>query len=259
MDTVKSPPEQAAAYLAANFASDDTLVVAGSSFNAVRYRDPAFTTYLLDELDRASVDRELASGRYRNVVLLDKDGYTPPESFVGVDTRTFSRDPLVLPKAASVWLAGYRPLSELRDRDLALPAGAVHIGTAEDVRYVSDGWYRPEQIAGVASRWTDQTAQLRFWTDRSAVARLQLVGVAFPPGEQLSVVFNGQQVAQLSMSTDWAPYNVDLPAALFHAGGINTISLEHSLTRSAYDATQGLSLDRRPLAAAYSSFEVTML
>ncbi|HLG73352.1 MAG TPA: glycosyltransferase family 39 protein [Chloroflexota bacterium] len=256
LDTVKSPPEQAAAYLASNFSPEDTLVVAGSSFNAIRYRDPEFKAYLLDVVDQATVDRELGSGKYVNLVLLDKEGYSPPESFVGVDTRTFQRDPLVLPKASTVWLAAFRPLAQLRDRDLALPAGPVHIGTKEDVRYVTEGWYRPEQIAGVTARWTDRRTRLRFWVDNPANATLRLTGVAYPPDQQLTVSVNGQRVAQLPMGTDWSPYEISVPAAAFKGNAINVVELDHSQSRSAYDATQGLSLDRRSLAAAYSSFEV---
>jgi len=257
LDSVKAPPEQAAAYLAGEFRPEDTLVLAGSSYNAIRYRDPAFEAYLLDELDRAAVDRDLASGKYSNLVLLDKEGFALPENFVGVTTRTFERDLLVLPKASTVWLAAYRPLDELHDRDLALPAGPVHLGTPEDVRYVMEGWYRPETVAGVAARWTDRQARLRLWVDRAANAKLLLDGAAYPPGQQLTVLVNGQPAASMAMSRDWAPYNIALPAALFHAEAINTITLEHTMAVSAYEATQGQSLDRRPLAAAYSSFELT--
>ncbi|HLY67085.1 MAG TPA: hypothetical protein VKU60_16235, partial [Chloroflexota bacterium] len=257
LDTIAAPPEQAAAFLGVNFSPADTLVIAGQSYNAIRYRQPAFKAYLVDELDRAAVARDLGSGVYRNLVLLDKDGFAVPENYAGVDSRTFHRDALVLPKAATVWLAVYRPLADLPPSQLELPTGAVHIGTAEDAPYLMDGWYRPEDIGGTAARWSDQQASLRFWVDRAVAASLQLVGVAYPPGQQLTVLVNGQQAAQLSMSRDWAPYNISLQGALFHAGAINTVTLEHRAVASAYQATQGESLDRRPLAAAYSSFQVS--
>ncbi|HEY8695092.1 MAG TPA: hypothetical protein VIR57_20370, partial [Chloroflexota bacterium] len=257
MDSVKAPPEQAAAYIGGTFESGDTLVVAGSSYNAIHYRDPAFKAFLLDDLSPAAVQSELASAKYRNLVLLDKEGFTVPDNFVGVDSRTFERDPLVLPKASTVWMAVYRPLSELRDRDLELPLGAIHIGTPEDVRYLTDGWYRPETIAGVPARWTDRRSQVRFWVERPAEATLQLTAVAYPKGQQLTVLLNGQQVAQTPLPTDWAPYTISLPATLFHPEAMNTITLDHSMVASASTATQGQSLDRRPLAAAYSSFELT--
>jgi hypothetical protein len=133
----------------------------------------------------------------------------------------------------------------------------VHIGASEDVRYLTDGWYRPETIAGVLARWTDRRAQIRFWVDSPAAATLQLTGVAYPTGQQLTVLLNGQQAAQLSMSTDWAPYTISLPAAMFQPDAINTITLEHSMVASANAATQGQSLDRRALAAAYSGFGLT--
>jgi hypothetical protein len=256
LDTVPAPPEQAAAFLQAHFSPADTLVVAGQSYNAIRYRLPAFKVYLLDELDPAAVNRDLASGTYRNLVLLDKEGFAPPESYAGVGTRTFMRDALVLPKASTVWLAAYRPLSELRETDLSLPSTAVHIGTPEDVRYLMDGWYRPEQIAGVPARWTDLSARIRFWTDRAGDASLELVAAAYPDNQQLTVLVNNQPAARLSLAHGWAPYTISIPASLLHAGAINTISLEHRTAISAYQATDGQSLDRRPLAAAYSSFQL---
>jgi hypothetical protein len=256
LDTVKAPPEQAASFIAGNFAPSDTLIVAGSSYNALRYRDPAFKVYLLDELDPAAVSRELTAGGYRNLVVLDKEGFTVPENYVGVDARTFERDPLVLPKASTVWLAAYRPLAELRDRDLALPPGPVRLGTPDDVRYVMEGWYRPEVVAGTPARWTDKRARLRFWLDQPSDAILRLAGVAFPSGQQLTVLVNGAPAGRFSMSTDWAPYTISVPAGLFQPTAINTITLEHAVVTSAYDASGGQSLDRRPLAAAYSSIEL---
>ncbi|HVA26009.1 MAG TPA: hypothetical protein VMW62_16660 [Chloroflexota bacterium] len=257
MDTVKAPPEQASAYVASNFRSSDTLVLAGSSYNAIRYHDPAFKAFLLDGLDPSTVQSELASGAYRNLIVLDKEGFTVPDTFVGVDTRTFQRDPLVLPKAATVWMAVFRPLSELRDRDLALPQGPIHIGTPEDVRYLTDGWYRPETVAGVAARWAGQQSQIRFWVERPADATLRLTGVAYPKGQQLTVLVNGQPAAHVPLPTDWAPLAISVPATLFHPRALNVVTLDHSMVASANSATQGQSLDRRPLAAAYSSFELT--
>ncbi len=257
LDTIPAPPEQAAAYIEQTFPPESTLVVAGSSYNAVRYRAPSFRTYLIDELDRAALDRDLASTAYSNLVVLDKEGFDAPDSFVGADTRVFQRDPLVLPKAASVWLAVYHPLPGVRAQDLVLPSSAVRIGTPEDVRYLQDGWYRPEEISDLPARWTGLQARIRFWVDRPSDATLQLVGVAYPRGQQLTVAVNGQAAATLSMVTDWAPYNMSLPATLFHAEGLNTVTLEHTMATSAYEATDGQSLDRRPLAAAYSSFQLT--
>jgi hypothetical protein len=256
LDSVKAPPEQAAAFISQTYSPADTLVIAGASYNAIRYRDPAFQAFLIDDLNPGVVQAELASSTYRNLVVLDKEGFNVPDTFVGVDTRTFERDPLVLPKASTVWLAAYRPLADLRDRDLALPPGAVHIGTPDDVSYLTDGWYRPETIAGVPARWADRRAQVRFWVDRPSDATLQLTGVAYPSGQRLTVLLNGEQVADVAMPTDWAPYTISLPAAVFHPQAINIVTLEHSLAASPSTATQGQSLDSRPLAAAYSTFEL---
>jgi hypothetical protein len=153
-------------------------------------------------------------------------------------------------------MAVYHPLDDLQGNELVLPAGSLHLGTSEDVRFVMDGWYRPEDIAGVPARWTASRARLRFWVGRPGEANLQLVAAAYPPGEQLSLSVNGQLAAEVPMAQGWSPYNISLPATLFHAEAINILTLDHSMVTTAYDATQGQSLDQRPLAAAYSSLEI---
>src|SRR5207237_724914 len=105
-------------------------------------------------------------------------------------------------------------------------------------------------------RWTDQRATVRFWVDQAADADLQLVGVAYPFDQKLTILVNGKPAADLPMSKDWAPYDIFLPANLFDPEAINTITLAHDKVISAHDATEGVSLDPRPLAAAYQSFEL---
>ncbi|MHB8619549.1 MAG: protein O-mannosyl-transferase family, partial [Chloroflexota bacterium] len=256
LDTVKAPPVQAADYIAAHFKPTDTLVIAGSSYNAVTYLLPRYPSFFVESPNVAALNRDLASGGYRHVVYLDKQGPAIPASYVGATTRTFTRDPLVLPKAASVWMAVYEPVSELRPRQFALPRGPVAIGTQQDVRYLLGGWHRPETIAGVQARWTARTSQFRFWVGHPGPSDLRLVGVSFQPGQRLTVLLNGQPAGHLAISQDWAPYNVSLAAALFHPEAINTITLEHAVAVAPFVATDGRSLDRRPLAVAYSSLEL---
>ena len=77
--------------------------------------------------------------------------------------------------------------------------------------------------------------------------------MAYPRGQQLTVVVNGQPAAHLPMPTDWAPYTITLPADMFHSQAINTITLQHSMVASANAATRGQSpiaeLWRRPTPA----------
>src|SRR5207247_917937 len=102
-----------------------------------------------------------------------------------------------------------------------------------DIRYLLDGWNRPETIAGVQARWADRAADVRFYADRAAPAVLTLVAVAYPQDQQLTVTLNGQEAARLPMVPDWAPYSIYLPSGLFRAGAINTVRLEHSAAGSA--------------------------
>ena len=254
LDTQPPSPYQAAVYVAAHESVEETVVVAGASFNALRYLQPGYRAYLLDDLDQAALEKDLATAK--RLVLLDKEGFTPRPSWIATDTKTFQRDPLVLPKGAEVWLQAYEPLPA-SPAELELPPGnAIHIGTPDDIRYLLDGWDRPESIAGQAARWSGREADVRFAVDRAADATLTLVGVAYPSSQQLTVLLNGATMANLAMSRDWAPYQVFLPASAFQAGAVNTITLQHSTTTSAFRATAGESLDQRALAAAYSLLQL---
>jgi hypothetical protein len=255
LDTQPPAPNQAAAYVASQASPRDTVVVAGASYNAVHYLLPDVHAYLLDDLDSAALNRDLSAATH--LFVLDKEGFTPPSAWLATDTRTFARDPLVLPKASTVWLEAYEPLPG-SPASLGLPAdGQIHVGSSDDIAYLLSGWDRPEVIAGVPARWTDRQAQIRFYVDKSGAARVTLVGVAYPAGQQLTVSINGQPAARLAMRQDWAPYSIAVPAGMFHPRAVNTITLDHSEAISAYDATGGQSLDRRPLAAAYQLVGVT--
>ncbi len=256
LDTVKAPPVQATDYISSHFQPRDTLIVAGLSYNAIHDTLPGYPTYFLEALDLKSFNRDLGSGAYRHVILLDKEGPPIPDTYVGADTMTFRRDPLVLPKASEVWMAVYQPLDTLTPQQFALPNGPVHIGTREDVRYVGEGWWRPETIAGIPARWTSAESSLRFWIGRPTASNLGLVAVSFPAKQQLTVLLNDQPVTTLSVGQDWGPYNISIPAALFRAEAINTITLKHSQAVSASEATHGQSTDTRALAVAYSVFEL---
>ncbi|MBV9121213.1 MAG: glycosyltransferase family 39 protein [Chloroflexi bacterium] len=252
LTTVPAPPEQAAAFIATQLPVNGTVVVAGDSYNAISYRDPALKLYLLDDLNQQALLADLQ--RAQRLVVLDKEGFSPPASWVAVDSRTFARDPLVLPKAAQVWLTTYVPLPA-DSQALRLPQnGEVRIGTPEDAAYLLGGWNRPETIAGVTARWSAGESQLRFFADRSGDATLTLVGTAYPAGEQLTVMVNGQLAGKSDMGRDWAPYTFAIPATLLHGGAVNTVTLQHSAVTSAFAATGGLSLDQRAIAAAYQSF-----
>ncbi|MBV8084154.1 MAG: DUF2723 domain-containing protein [Chloroflexi bacterium] len=255
LDTEPPAPNQAAAYISAQGIPAESVVVAGASYNAVHYLLPNVHAYLVDDLDTAALNRDLASAKH--LFVLDKEGFSPPATWLATDTQTFQRDSLVLPKASQVWLEAYEPLPG-GPASLTLPAGGqIHIGSSDDIAYLIGGWDRPEVIAGVPARWTDTEAEVRFYVDQPAAETLTLVGVAYPDNQRLTVSVNGQPAARLSMVKDWAPYTIPLPASALKAQAVNTITLVHSLAVSAFDATGGQSLDRRPLAAAYQLVGIT--
>ncbi|MGH2470182.1 MAG: hypothetical protein ACRDGF_08915, partial [Chloroflexota bacterium] len=131
LDSVPPASIQAAQYIRAHFGHSNTLIVAGLSYNALRYELPDYPAYFLEAFDAQAFQRDLASGAYQHVILLDKEGPPLPATYAGVSTRTFARNPLVLPKAAQVWMAVYQPLASVSATRLRLPPGPVHVGTSQ--------------------------------------------------------------------------------------------------------------------------------
>ena len=254
LDSVPPASIQAEQYIRAHFSRSNTLIVAGLSYNAVRYELPDYPAYFLEAFNAAAFQRDLASGAYQHVILLDKEGPALPATYVGVSTRTFARNPLVLPKAAQVWMAVYQPLASVNATRLRLPPGPVHVGTSEDAPYLLDGWYRPEVIAGVPARWTRAQSAIRFWIATPAASTFRFVCVSFPARQQLTLAVNGQVVRTLPIGQGWAAYDVAVPATLLRAQSINVISLRSSRAVTPVHQTSGQSTDARPLAVAYTTF-----
>jgi len=102
---VPAPPEQAAAYIEANFSPDDTLILSETSANHMQYRLPQFASFGIDFIDDVELNQEIASRPYRRVIVLDRwqRPGMPPEFQPSV-VALFQRDPAVLPKAARVAL-----------------------------------------------------------------------------------------------------------------------------------------------------------
>ncbi|HEU0169276.1 MAG TPA: DUF2723 domain-containing protein, partial [Chloroflexota bacterium] len=64
LDGQPPAPNQAAGYIGAHANAADTVVVAGASFNAIRYLQPNVRAYLLDDLDTAGLNRDLATAKH---------------------------------------------------------------------------------------------------------------------------------------------------------------------------------------------------
>jgi hypothetical protein len=99
--TELTPPEQVAAYIAANYSPDDTVIFAGNSLNHLHYHLPQFTSLAIDFMTEDDMQRYVEVMPYRYALSLDEWQPTIPlpSDFVQVDSFDFRRDRLVLPKA----------------------------------------------------------------------------------------------------------------------------------------------------------------
>jgi transmembrane protein TMEM260 (protein O-mannosyltransferase) len=104
LHTQLTPPEQAVAYVAAHYSSDDTIILAGNSLNHVYYELPQYDSVAIDFVTEDELAQQLRNPRYRWVISLDEwDTTVPlPADWQRGPSFDFERDPRVLPKASVV-------------------------------------------------------------------------------------------------------------------------------------------------------------
>ncbi len=129
LDTSLTPPEQAVASVASRFSPEDTLILAGSSLNHLYYEVPDYTALAWDFIDDDELQRQLSSGQYRHVIVLDAEGATLPDGFEPVDVRVYERDPRVLPKASRVMVTVFEQEAGVPSSNVAEGAPSVTSGS----------------------------------------------------------------------------------------------------------------------------------
>ena len=154
---------------------------------------------------------------------------------------------------------GYRAIAAWPDCPtpdmLTLPDGKLELGTAGGDRFAGLGWYDMENVGGVQSRWAGEavTSTLRMVLAPQDT-RVRFRAMGYPANQSASIAVNGQSVGRITLSTDWAEYDVLVPRSVLKSSGPNVITLVHASLQSAFERTGGQSPDSRLLAAAYDYF-----
>lgn len=250
LHTILSPPEQLADYLAQRFARTQTLVIARQSYNALLYHLPGWEIRFADYYGDAALEQEIARGQATYVVIADPESLRPGEEYVEIEARTFTRDPQIHAKHARVDVNVYGRTEGLALRDFALPEDkTIWIGTPQDAKYLLDGWYRREDVGGVAARWTGSaiSATLRVLLPHN-VMTMTVRAVSFAPNQVVEFLCNGQLLGSASVPQDWAEISITLPDACIQPDQLTHISFRPALLVS--PASDGKSTDRRSLGIA---------
>jgi hypothetical protein len=151
----------------------------------------------------------------------------------------------------------YGRAAQLAPRDFSLPeTKTIPIGTAVDGKYVLGGWYRREEIAGAAARWTgaEITATLRVFLPQQDVT-LTLRAWSFAPEQHVDVFCGDLLVGSVSVPQNWADVSVRLPASCIPTDALTYIHLRPAVL--VMPASDGHSTDRRTLGIAVAEIRFT--
>lgn len=261
--SVPAPPTQAAAYVAAHYLPAETLVAAAGSFRAAQVEIPTYQLLYLYTFDTQAARTLVESREWRYIAIFDRDQWpeeaiaalTADGRYVPLEDRTFTRDPRLHTQHDQVRLQVLTPADQLPLEAIALPpGGCIDVGGPEDSRYLDRGWYRPEEIGGVAGRWAGgiPTTTLRLYIEPTAEnVSLTLRALAYPAGQTVTVRVGGQTITRVALAPVWGEYTVSLPASAIPTDGPLLIELAHARLAIPFVVTEGASSDHRALAAAY--------
>ena len=251
-----SPPDRLVAYLRSKYQASDTLVVGRQSYNALSYYLSGWDVRFLDYYGNEAMKEEFNCTRATYIVIADPEGLRPGEAFVEIESRVFEQNPQVHAKHSRVEVTCYGRVTDLAPRDFALPEnGIIQMGTEQDARYVLDGWYRREDVGGVAARWTGAApaATLRVYLPNKA-SRLSLNALSFAPAQLLDVFCNDVLVGQVSVPQTWTQLTVPLSDSCFSSE--STILLRLCAATLKSPSAEGQSTDHRTLGIAVSRLQV---
>jgi hypothetical protein len=273
---VPSPPAQATAYIEQHYPPEQTLLAAAGSFRAAQVELPSYPLLYLYQFDIQPVTAAAEEGR-NYIVILDRDHF-PSDVIAGVvgqlnqsanaeggwitlEDRTFTRDRRVHTQHDQVRIQVLTSAARVPPDMLSLPTdGCIDLGAQDEAsgRYLGDGWFRPEEIAGVQARWAGgtltTTLRVHLPTGADGVPAshaLLLRALAYPPSQTLYVEANGFSTASEPLPQEWREIAFTLPATAFTGAPITKLNLIHRVTASPFETLDGASSDTRNLSAAY--------
>jgi hypothetical protein len=259
LSQVPAPPVQATHFVREHYPPEGTLVAAAGSFRAAQVELPTYPLVYLYEFN--AITAAAARDDAQFVVIFDRDQITQEAieilsdggRWVGVEDRTFFRDRRVHTQHDQVRLQVLTPPDRVPPEAMTLPpGGCIDIGGGEDGRYLGQGWFRPEQIAGSSARWAGETVTttLRFNPGTKEALRLQLRALAYPAEQTVTLYRDGTRIGTAALAQDWTEVEMTIPEPREAASPVVVLTLVHAMAQSPQEAT-GTSSDTRALTAAY--------
>jgi len=136
----------------------------------------------------------------------------------------------------------------------------IDFGLEETEMYRGEAWSWNEEIGGANANWaTAQRARVFVPLRQEGDYKLTIAALPFSyqgaPPQKVNITMNGHPVSELSLTANWAPYEVDIPSTVIRYG-LNELTLHFSHLASPRDVLPGSS-DQRTLAVAvdYMKFE----
>ncbi len=129
----------------------------------------------------------------------------------------------------------------------------IDFGLEETEMYRGEGWSWNEEIGGVNANWaTAQRARVFIPLRQEGDYKLTISALPFnyqgAPAQRVTITMNGHPVSELSLTVNWAPYEVTIPSTAVRYG-LNELTLHFSHLASPQDVLPESS-DPRTLAAA---------
>jgi hypothetical protein len=129
----------------------------------------------------------------------------------------------------------------------------IDFGLEETEMYRGEGWSWNEEIGSVSANWAmAQRARVFIPLHKMGDYRLTIAALPFSyqgtPPQRVNIMMNGYPVSELSLTANWAPYEVDIPSTVIRYG-LNEMTLHFSHLASPQDVLPGSS-DQRTLAVA---------
>lgn len=256
-----APPAQATAHILATYPDAKTLVAAAGTFRAAQVDLHTYPLIYLYRFDPARANELLNAGA-TYVAILDRDQWTVDAidiltrqgSWVTVEDLTFTRDRRVHTQHDQVRLQVLTPPEHVPASALLLPAGGcIDIGGDSDGRYLGQGWFRPEEIGGVAGRWAGQTltSTLRINLTMTEDLVVTMRALAFAKSQRVAIRINSIEIGSLEQPKAWTELTAIIPRTAWTAGESSLLELVHTTIASPAAVTEGSSSDTRELTTAY--------
>ena len=255
LHTDKAPPYKLASYIRSNFTPKETLIVARLSYNALKYHLKQYNVLFADYFGDEGILSEISKKRPRYIIISDPEAFIPGDNYVEIQRVVYRRNPLIHEKHSVVVANIYELSDHLPNHLLALPQdGIIDVGTAQDGRYILEGWYRRENIGGITARWMGKSdkARIRVMLPIGSYT-LKIRAMSFHKKQAVSFYCNDKKVSYTEIPPSWTNIGITLTSDCVREGDITYITIQAPNRISPSEL--GVSTDKRRLSIAVAELK----